>query len=373
MEEYKKLLNGLDVKSLKAFIKKYMSHVKILVSKKKKEELIEHILEHTELRDGKVISKSGEFNLPTKIKQEPKEKKEPKKEEPKKEEPKKEKPKEEPKKEELLDKVLRFDKEKEKDKDKITEKVVNKQIKELEKIVNNNKNKLDKNKYKLYKNTLKELKEEVVKLNIDRAFDNLKILQNTINEELKKEHNKIQKKIEDMLSEMEKLNIPKDLKQVRLEPRLVDTIKALKGIEKIEFRTDVFFKIFKLLKQLIDKGETKKNIQDLIFYGYPEVKFKKYEENKKKTALDDTFDFFAGKLKDTINIKNENDNLLKQIIEDYELNKSEIKKIKDFIKERNIQNKDLQQFLKGLQEYIDSYPVIDAIPKAYDLTKNFDR
>lgn len=174
MEEYKKLLNGLDLKSLKGFIKKYMKHVKILVSKKKKEELIEHIMEHTELRDGKVFLKITDFDLPEKIKQEPKE-------------PKEKKEKKEPKKEELLDKILKSEKQKEKDKDKITEKVVDKQINELEKIVDDNKNKLDKKKYKLYKNTLKELKEEVVKLNIDRAFDNLKILQNTINEELKQE------------------------------------------------------------------------------------------------------------------------------------------------------------------------------------------
>jgi hypothetical protein len=89
MEDYRNLLNLLDISSLKAFVKKYMTHVKILVSKKKKEELIEHIMEHTELRDGKVFLKLGEFDIPYKVAKEKK-----------KEEPKKEEPKEEPKEEE---------------------------------------------------------------------------------------------------------------------------------------------------------------------------------------------------------------------------------------------------------------------------------
>jgi hypothetical protein len=96
MDDYKKMLNSLDILSLKSFIRKYMSHVKILVSKKKKEELIEHIMKHTELRNGKVVLKSGEFDIPAKVKKEIKEVKEVKEKEPKKvKEPKVEKTKRE--------------------------------------------------------------------------------------------------------------------------------------------------------------------------------------------------------------------------------------------------------------------------------------
>ena len=96
MDDYKKMLNSLDVLSLKAFIRKYMSNVKIIVSKKKKEELIEHIMKHTELRNGKVVLKSGEFDIPAKVKKEIKEVKEVKEKEPKKvKEPKVEKTKRE--------------------------------------------------------------------------------------------------------------------------------------------------------------------------------------------------------------------------------------------------------------------------------------
>lgn len=64
MQEYKKHLNSLTVKSLKELIKKYMNHVKIIVSKKTKNQLIEHIMEHTELKNNMIVLKNTEFNLP---------------------------------------------------------------------------------------------------------------------------------------------------------------------------------------------------------------------------------------------------------------------------------------------------------------------
>jgi hypothetical protein len=63
---YKNLLNNLDIKTLKKLISVYMKHVKITISKKTKNELIEHILKHTELKDNKIISKNIEFIGPYK-------------------------------------------------------------------------------------------------------------------------------------------------------------------------------------------------------------------------------------------------------------------------------------------------------------------
>lgn len=81
MVEYKELLNSLPVKILKKFIRNYMAHVKIIVSKKTKKELIEHILKHTELKGDKIFNKSFSLDIPKepeKKKREPKPKKDPK-------------------------------------------------------------------------------------------------------------------------------------------------------------------------------------------------------------------------------------------------------------------------------------------------------
>lgn len=56
--EYEKKLNLLNVKELKAFIKGYNLQTKIVMAKKKKEELIVEILKHTDFQNGKVIVKS---------------------------------------------------------------------------------------------------------------------------------------------------------------------------------------------------------------------------------------------------------------------------------------------------------------------------
>jgi hypothetical protein len=43
MSEYQKLLNALTVTNIKALIRTYISHVKFTVSKKTKEQLIQHM------------------------------------------------------------------------------------------------------------------------------------------------------------------------------------------------------------------------------------------------------------------------------------------------------------------------------------------
>ena len=48
---YQKVLNSLTVKDLKQIIRDYMSHLKITMSKKTKDQLITHILEHTDIND----------------------------------------------------------------------------------------------------------------------------------------------------------------------------------------------------------------------------------------------------------------------------------------------------------------------------------
>jgi hypothetical protein len=98
LNDYQKKLENLTVPALKQIIKTYMQHVKITVSKKKKSELITHLMEHTKLENNKIVLKNISFNMPKK--------KEPKKQEPiKKEEPKKQEPikKEEPKKDLIED------------------------------------------------------------------------------------------------------------------------------------------------------------------------------------------------------------------------------------------------------------------------------
>jgi hypothetical protein len=79
--EYENMLNKFSVLELKGIIKTYMKEIKITSSKKKKSELIEHILKHTELKDGKIVLKSKSLELPEPKKQDKKEtKKETKKE-----------------------------------------------------------------------------------------------------------------------------------------------------------------------------------------------------------------------------------------------------------------------------------------------------
>jgi hypothetical protein len=56
--EYERKLNLLNVKELKAFIKGYNLQMKIVMTKKKKEDLIMEILKHTDYQNGKVIIKS---------------------------------------------------------------------------------------------------------------------------------------------------------------------------------------------------------------------------------------------------------------------------------------------------------------------------
>jgi hypothetical protein len=58
MMEYKDKLMMLNLKELKAFIKDYNLQMKIVMTKKKKEELIAEILKHTDYQNGKVIIKS---------------------------------------------------------------------------------------------------------------------------------------------------------------------------------------------------------------------------------------------------------------------------------------------------------------------------
>jgi hypothetical protein len=113
MSDYKKLLNALTLTNIKALVRTYISHVKIVMSKKSKDELIEHIMKHTELVDGKVKTKPISFDM---VKNKEKVKKEKvvkeKKEKPKKddEKPKKVvKEKKEKKEEEKKEKMEEFD------------------------------------------------------------------------------------------------------------------------------------------------------------------------------------------------------------------------------------------------------------------------
>jgi hypothetical protein len=59
MTDYKERLNILSLKELKQFIKVYNLHKKIVMTKKKKDDLINEVLKHTELRNG-VIYKKGD-------------------------------------------------------------------------------------------------------------------------------------------------------------------------------------------------------------------------------------------------------------------------------------------------------------------------
>jgi len=63
MSDYKKLLNALTLTNIKALVRTYISHVKFTVAKKTKDELIEHVMKHTELVDGKVKTKPISFDM----------------------------------------------------------------------------------------------------------------------------------------------------------------------------------------------------------------------------------------------------------------------------------------------------------------------
>ena len=72
--EYESKLKLLNVIQLKKLIKNYDLQTKIVMSKRKKGELIGDILKHTELKDGKIILKNtpvmdiGFFNVkPAKV------------------------------------------------------------------------------------------------------------------------------------------------------------------------------------------------------------------------------------------------------------------------------------------------------------------
>jgi hypothetical protein len=71
--EYENMLNKFSVLELKGIIKTYMAEVKIVMTGKKKSQLIEHILKHTELKDGKIVLKSKSLELPEPKKQDKKE------------------------------------------------------------------------------------------------------------------------------------------------------------------------------------------------------------------------------------------------------------------------------------------------------------
>ena len=78
--DYENFLKTLSIKELKTLIKKYTSHVKILVTGKTKSQLIEHLLMHTELKNNKVVTKKIDIgDLPQKTKKEEKKKDEKKK------------------------------------------------------------------------------------------------------------------------------------------------------------------------------------------------------------------------------------------------------------------------------------------------------
>ena len=70
MEEYTKYLNKILTKDLKTLIKKYITHVTIRVSGKSKKQLIEDIMNHTELINGKIYLKPISFELPPSLKKE---------------------------------------------------------------------------------------------------------------------------------------------------------------------------------------------------------------------------------------------------------------------------------------------------------------
>lgn len=63
MSEYKELLNKMKVSELKQIIRAYMKDVKITMNKKKKNELIAVLLEHTDLIDGEITTKKIEIDI----------------------------------------------------------------------------------------------------------------------------------------------------------------------------------------------------------------------------------------------------------------------------------------------------------------------
>ncbi len=61
---YEEHLKKCNIQTLKQIIKKYMTHVKILVTGKSKGVLIQHILQHTKLIDGRIYLKPINFDVP---------------------------------------------------------------------------------------------------------------------------------------------------------------------------------------------------------------------------------------------------------------------------------------------------------------------
>lgn len=62
--EYKNFLNSLSLNAIKKFIKTYMAHVKIVMTRKGKDELIKHIMKHTQLKGDKIVLKKASFDMP---------------------------------------------------------------------------------------------------------------------------------------------------------------------------------------------------------------------------------------------------------------------------------------------------------------------
>jgi len=63
MRDYKYFLECLRVNDLKDIIRRYMKHVNISYSGKKKNELISHIMEHTKLEKNKIVVNSDSLDI----------------------------------------------------------------------------------------------------------------------------------------------------------------------------------------------------------------------------------------------------------------------------------------------------------------------
>lgn len=165
---YKDFLNSQSVDQLKNIIRTYMSKVKIVMSKKKKEELIEHIMMHTNYVNNKIVLKEHSFDIPAK-------------QEVKKKEVKKEEKPKEVKKEQLIDKVEKNLKSKE-EQNFLDD--YNKSLKNLEE----SKDYLG-DKYKEFKKTLEDVNNK--NLNLTYRKQLLKIFNETLTDTLKKKRSEI--------------------------------------------------------------------------------------------------------------------------------------------------------------------------------------
>ena len=63
MVEYRDFLNKMSVSDIKKLIKAYMADVKITMSKKNKKQLIDILLEHTDLINGEITTKKIEIDI----------------------------------------------------------------------------------------------------------------------------------------------------------------------------------------------------------------------------------------------------------------------------------------------------------------------